>query len=134
VQSIPSLGIAVVVLLGVLSAWLFARDIFLASAHFVAAGAFFGLIAAVAIANVFDHSQVVDPPPWHTRVYWIIAIAMAADIVVLVIVVSLGADTGITPPPVLVGEAVALVLFVLFWTLQSVEKWVDPDPGLVRTA
>ena len=31
---------------------------------------------------------------------------------------------------VLIGEAFALGLFLIFWLLQTAQKWDDPDPSL----
>ena len=37
-----------------------------------------------------------------------------------------------TPVPwVFLGEGVALVLFAVFWLLQTVELWNEPDPRLL---
>jgi hypothetical protein len=32
----------------------------------------------------------------------------------------------------LVGEAIALTLFAVFWVVQSIEKWDDSDPSIFR--
>ena len=127
-RSVPSLAIAVVVLLLVALAWLLWRDAFVTTAHFVAAVAFFGLIAVVAVANAFDRSPSTMPRLWRSAVYWVIAVAMTIDIVVLVAVVSSG-GSGVVPP-VLLCEAVALLLFAVFWVVQSIEKWNDSDPAV----
>lgn len=129
-RSLPSLAIAVAVLLLVGLAWLFARDAFVATAHLVAAAAFFGLIAVVAVANAFDRSPSAMPKRWRRTLYWILATAMAVDIVALVAVVAVGKTIDASPPPVLVGEAVALLLFAVFWIVQSIEKWGDGDPSI----
>jgi len=129
-RSLPSLAIAAAVLLLVALAWLFARDAFVATAHLAAAVAFFGLIAVVAVANAFDRSPRAMPTRWRRALYWIIATAMAADIVVLVTVVVVGNTTAGPPPPVLVGKAVALLLFAVFWVVQSIEKWGDANPSI----
>ena len=127
--SLPSFAIAGAVLVLVGLAWLFFRDAFVANAHVVAAVAFFGLIAVVAVANAFDNSPSSMPRRWRQTVYWVIAVAMAVDLVALLVVVSANV-LGDFPPPVLIGEAVALVLFAAFWVVQSIEKWDDADPSI----
>jgi len=37
---------------------------------------------------------------------------------------------GGTQTPTVVGEAIALALFGVFWVVQTVELWNDADPGL----
>ena len=130
-RSVSSLAVAGAVLLFVAVSWLFFRDVFVATAHLLSAVAFFGLIAVVAVANAFDRSPTTMPRQWRTAVYWIIAVAMAVDIVVLVAVVVSGTTGSGAFPPVLVGEAIALLLFAAFWVVQSVEKWGDDDPSII---
>jgi hypothetical protein len=36
-------------------------------------------------------------------------------------------------PPVFVCEFVALGLFLVFWVLQSMQKWHDPNPSLMAS-
>lgn len=62
--------------------------------------------------------------------YWVIAASMTLDILVMVVVVAGGNDAGGAVPPVLIGEAVALLLFVAFWVVQSIEKRDDADPSI----
>jgi hypothetical protein len=127
---VPSFLVALVVLVGVLVAWLAAREIFLLATHLVSSVIFFGLIAAVAVANAFEP---VDRPtrrfPRALRVaYWVVAIALVADLLGLIVVVGSGLALEVTPSPLFLGEAVALALFVVFWVLQSVQKWNEDDP------
>lgn len=128
---LPSLAIAVLVFAAVAVGWWAARDVFLSLAHLLAAIAFFGLIAAVAVVKVFEHpdAPAAAPRPWHRAAYWFIAIAMSVNLVVMVIVVQTGANVGAVPPPVFIGECVALSLFVLFWVLQTIQKWNEADPS-----
>ncbi|GAB2452790.1 hypothetical protein GCM10027029_12040 [Conyzicola lurida] len=129
-RRILSIAVAVVVFAAVLVAWLGAREAFIGSAHFVAAALFFGLVAAAAVANVVAPVQLERPPLWHRVLYSVVAVGMVVDIVVIAVAIRAG-DTGRGPlPPVLVGEFVALALFVVFWVLQSAEKWADEDPAV----
>lgn len=129
-RAASSLAVATVVLVVVAVALLFFHDVFVATAHLAAAVALFGLVAVVAVANAFNPAPGAMPLRWRVATYWVIAIAMTVDIVVLVAVVAAGGASGTTPPPVLVGEAIALLLFAVFWVVQSVEKWDDPDPSV----
>jgi hypothetical protein len=135
--ALVSAGVAAGVLAAVAAGWMLERDGFLASAHLVAAVVFFGLVAAVAVVNAVapPSGPGVPAAPWLRRSYGILAVALVIDLAVTVVAVLTGhADDGV-PPPLFVGEAVALALFVVFWVLQSVERWDDPDPavrGLTR--
>jgi hypothetical protein len=131
-RSVSSLAVACAVLLIVAVFWWFARDAFVATAHLVSAVAFFGLIAVIAVVNAFDRSPSAMPRRWRGALYWIVAVAMAVDIGVMVAVVTSGVTAGGQLPPVLVGEAIALTLFAVFWVVQSIEKWDDSDPSIVR--
>jgi len=134
VAELPRLALAAAVLVGVALSWTLARDAFLAGAHLVAAVTFFGLIAVVAVANAFGIPDTEPPPPWRSAAYAIIAVAMAVDLAVIVGVVLAGETVGGAFPPVLVGELVALLVFLAFWVLQSLEKWSDDDPSVVAAA
>jgi hypothetical protein len=129
---VPSIVIAVVVLGIVLLSWLLARDAFIACAHLIAAVVFFGLIAAVAVANVFEppHPDARPPTPALRLAYWLIAGVLVADLLAIIVVVGGGLDAGLSPSPLFAGEAVALGLFVVFWVLQSAQRWNDRDPRL----
>ena len=131
---LPRLALACAVLVAVALAWLFARDAFLAGAHLAAAVAFFGLIAVAAVANAFGTPDTEPPPTWRAALYGVIAVAMAVDLAVIVGVVLAGETVGGALPPVLVGETVALLLFLAFWVLQSLEKWSDDDPSVAAAA
>lgn len=129
-RSVSSLAIACAVLLAVAVSWLFFRDAFVATAHLASAVAFFGLIAVVAVANAFDRSPSAMPSRWRGALYWIIAVAMTVDIVIMVAVVGSGDPGDGAFPPVLVGETIALLLFAVFWVVQSIEKWGAADPSI----
>ncbi|MGD8166712.1 hypothetical protein ACEXOS_005775 [Herbiconiux sp. P16] len=130
---VPSFVIAFAVLLAVLAAWLWAREAFLVSTHLVSSIIFFGLIAAVAVANAFEPA---DRPTWRfprgLRIaYWAVAVALVVDLLGLIVVVGSGLALEVTPSPLFLGEAIALALFVAFWVLQSVQKWNADDPRVL---
>ncbi|MCM3502424.1 hypothetical protein M3667_11125 [Microbacterium sp. P26] len=106
-----------------------APEAFLAAAHEVAAVAFFLAIAGVAALAAW-RPQPRDAPRRGVRAaYGIVAAAILLTLALLVAGVVLGVDErGF--PVVFVGEAVALVLFAVFWLIQTVELWNEPDPSL----
>ncbi|KEP74077.1 hypothetical protein HR12_22050 [Microbacterium sp. SUBG005] len=58
---------------------------------------------------------------------------MAAAIVVTLVALVVGVATGAAErgiPVVLVGEAVALALFAVFWIVQTIELWDEVDPSI----
>lgn len=122
-----SLAIAVAVLVAVWLGWWLARDLFLRVAHVAAAVAFFGLIAAVAVYNAIAPSAP-EAPRWLKGAYITLAAALGLVVVGMPLYGHLhaGAVYG-----VFVGEVVALVLFAVFWILQSVQYWRVDDPAII---
>ena len=119
-----SLAVSAAVLAIVWATWALWHDAFLRFGHVVAAGAFFALIAVIAIVNALDGST----PDRRLRVAYIaIAVVMLADLAALAVLALRGSEYG-----VLVGEVIALTLFLVFWVLQSVQNWNEPDPATLR--
>lgn len=125
-----SIGVAVALVIAAAVWGLAAPGSFLMFGHLVATSTFFGIIVVVAAIGAFT-----SLPPWRTW-YAIIAIAIAIDLVFLVTVVVLrlnGVDlverTGV--PFIFIGETIAVALFAVFWTLQTVQLWNDVDPSLI---
>lgn len=135
-------GAAALVVAAALWAWL-APDSFLAGAHVTAASVFFGLIVVVAGLSAVRAYRVC-----RTRrggqvfrvLYTVIAIGIAASVVFLLTVIglTLAGVAGVADGPVplvFLGEAVALALFAVFWTAQTIQLWNgEPDgegaPGI----
>jgi hypothetical protein len=133
-QIAASVVVAGVVLATTWVTWSFAREAFFDYAHFVATSAFFLVIAAVAVWNAIPHPE--DPlwvPPSRrlATAYIVIAVALVVDIVTVTVLVFLGGFPDAVIPPVFVCEFIALGLFLVFWVLQSGQKWRDPNPSLV---
>ena len=113
--------------------WL-VRDGFLSYAHVAAAGIFFLLIGYAAFLSRRDDDPEQPATPAMKRIYGVVAGGMVIVLVVFVVVVVVGIvaeETGTelpTPivPPVFCLEALALSLFLLFWVVQSVQKWPHP--------
>lgn len=113
------------------------RESFLAGAHYVAAVLFFGLVAAVAVLDAVrvrrrTHVRVLSPRQFSGS-YGAIAVGMVGTIAVTGVVAGAEALTPFAAFDgwVFVVEAVLLVLFTVFWALQTAENWEDgvPDPA-----
>ncbi|WP_314504776.1 hypothetical protein [uncultured Microbacterium sp.] len=122
------LGAAVFVLVLVLALAL--PDLLLDGGHFVATILFFGLIAADAVLNAFWRTSSQAPPTWLRIVYIGIAVVLVLDLALLIFttVVLWDAETKVFPW-ILVGEAVALLMFLAFWWLQTWQRWNEGDPA-----
>jgi len=95
--------------------------------HLVATGAFFGIMAAIAVV-----SAVASRRPWR-RVYVIVAVGMAASLLYLAVTGVLrlaGVDLS-GRPFTLFGEIGVIGFFAVFWIAQTVQKWNEIDPSLV---
>ena len=109
---------------------LVAPDAFLALAHNAAAVAFFLLIGAVAALAAWRPQRA---PQRFRPAYAAVAVGILfalAGLGATLVAAALGADTTVPVPWVFLGEAVALGLFAVFWVLQTVELWDEPDPRL----
>lgn len=115
-----SSAIAVVVLAGVAAWWWIAPVAFRQWAHLITAAGFFGLIAAVAVVTAFWPSDRRPPPRGLKAAYVVVAIAIVVDVAAMPVFgnVRVGDVYGI-----FVGEVLALLLFVTFWILQTVQYW-----------
>jgi hypothetical protein len=123
-----SLAITVSVLVAVGATWTLAREAFLQHAHFAATIAFFALFAAVAMLSAFPR-RGAPPAPVFRALYTAIAVGLVVVLVAYVVALPQAAEWGI--PIVLVTEAAALTLFLMFWVVQGIENWRDPDPSLL---
>ena len=120
--------IALAALIAVGVWWGFFADSFVAWGHPVAAASFFTLIAAVALLNALPHHDDEYPPGRRLRVaYAAIAALLLLDVLALLAIVLTGAGPAWG---VFAGEVAALVLFLVFWALQTAQKWGQPDPAL----
>lgn len=119
-----SISIASAVLLIVGITWWLWQPVFLQWGHFLTAIAFFGCIAAVAVVTAFWPTDRRKPPRWLQVAYVVLAVALALDVLGLPVYGSerLGDVYG-----VFVGEVGALLLFVAFWALQSIQYWNADD-------
>lgn len=132
-RGVVTTSTAVAVIVGGGVVWASAApEAFLALAHEVAAIAFFVLIAVVAgLAAWRPHPGRVARSRLRAA-YATVAGAIAVTLTALVVGVVAGAEErGI--PVVLVGEAVALALFAVFWIVQTVELWDEVDPSIRAT-
>lgn len=99
------------------------------SIHFVVTLLFFGCFAAVPIlyaGGPLDEHETPPTPRQRTVYRWISGL-LIVDLLFLVAAISFRQVFGETPA-VLIGEAVALLLFAWFWTVQTFQRWDDPNP------
>ncbi|KHK98540.1 hypothetical protein LK09_06060 [Microbacterium mangrovi] len=83
-------------------------------AHLVAAVCFFTLLGLTAVVSAAAATR-----GWRVT-YAIIAALIAIDLVWLAFVHA-----------ALWGETIALVLFLVFWLAQTIERWNEVDPGIL---
>jgi hypothetical protein len=124
-----SLLVATVVIGGVAALWFLARPVFLSTVHFGAAAVFFLLIGTIAVLHLRGRDDSPDPARWMKVVYGIVAVGM---VVVVALAIWAIVDERLTPredlgplPPVFTCEVVALILFLVFWVVQSIQRWND---------
>jgi hypothetical protein len=122
-----SLTLAVAVLVAVLIGWVWAREFFLAQAHFIATIAFFALFAAVAVRNAFPR-RGAPPAPRYRAIYVLIAIWLTMVMLAYTWVEGSGIAERTDVPYVLLAEAAALLLFFAFWVVQCIVLWNEEDP------
>lgn len=103
------------------------------SIHFVVTLIFFGTFAAVPILHARGSGVAGETPPTarQRRVYLWVAGLLIADLVLLVIAFAARASLP-DIPVVLIGETVALLLFAVFWWVQTFQRWDDADPPSIR--
>ncbi|MET0788265.1 MAG: hypothetical protein ABWY33_03390 [Cellulomonas sp.] len=105
------------------------RDTFLTGAHYASAITFFVLIAGVAWINgrrAPERGNVRGMTPrGYSGTYKVISLLMVLTIVVAGALYAIAALSGFTLwfATILVVEAILLVLFVVFWILQTAENW-----------
>jgi hypothetical protein len=121
----PTLALAAAVLAVATLVWTVAPDLLVRYGHAVAAFGFFILIAVVALAEALRPSAT-HPPARRTRIgYVVVAVALLLDLAATAVSAVL-----FDLPVVLVGELVALALFLVFWMMQTAQKWSLADPAL----
>ncbi|MGJ0389226.1 hypothetical protein [Microbacterium sp. CGR1] len=99
------------------------------SIHFVVTLLFFGVFAAVPILYAGGPLEPGETPPTPRQrsIYRWIAGLLIVDLLLLVMALLFRQAFGETPV-VLFGEAVALILFAAFWSVQTFQRWDDPNP------
>ena len=100
-----------------------------ASIHFAVTLVFFGVFAAVPIlyaGGPLDPGET-PPTPRQRSIYRWISGLLIVDLLLLVVALLFRQAYGETPV-VLIGEAIALILFATFWWVQTLQRWNDPNP------
>lgn len=99
--------------------------------HLVVTVCFFAVFAAIPIVNALPRTRDPEARPVTRKfqvVYFVIPVGM---VITLLLTVTVGIRLPDTPA-VFIGEAVGLILFAVFWAVQTVERWDAADPpGLV---
>lgn len=122
-----AIAVAAAVVVVLVGWWLAAPDSFTAWGHFVATGGLFGLIAATSIV-----SAVTARPPWRA-VYIVCAAGILLSLAFLAVVFAMrltGAVAG-EVPLVLLGEALLILFFAVFWLAQTIQKWDETNPSIL---
>jgi hypothetical protein len=133
-----SLAVATVVLPAVALLWFLARPVFLAVVHFGAAAVFFLVIGTIAVLHLRGRDDSPDPARWMKVVYAIVAGGMVVVVAIAVVAVTyerLNPHEDLPAvPPVLACEVAALSLFLVFWVVQSIQRWNDDSAPLTAAA
>lgn len=125
-----SFATAAAVLAAVFCVFTYVPEIFLRYAHGTAAVLFFLLIGATAVANVLSPPENPPPRGLFKTLYLLIAVGFVIDLIVASYFAFSDAPTPAPFFPVLICEAIALALFLLFWILQTIQKWDQLDPTI----
>lgn len=124
-----TIAVIVALVLGGTAWGVVAPEAFLRSAHNLAAVWFFAIVAAVAGLAAWRPHPDGRGARGVRVAYAVVAVGILLTLVALAAAI-LGGATRSGFPVVLVGESVALALFAVFWFVQTVELWNDPDPRL----
>ncbi|MER7795984.1 hypothetical protein [Microbacterium sp. NPDC096154] len=110
------------------------------SVHFAAVLLFFAAFTAVPLFYGWRPAEPDETPPtpWQAGVYRLVTWLMAVDVLFLAVAL-LALEHGWTDfagaPVVLIGEALALILFAWFWWEQTLQRWNDEEtPFLIPPA
>lgn len=128
--TVVGLAAAVVAIVG-MPVWLaVSATTLLALGHLVGAGVFFGIMAAVSVLSAVTARGRLR------AVYVVVAAGIAASLVYLTTVFLLrrgGAALSTHVPWVLIGEAVLIGMFSVLWIAQTVQKWNEVNPAVMRS-
>ncbi len=105
------------------------------SVHLTATLLFFALFTAVPVTNAIRWigGRRRGRAPYRTGyavVYIAVPLLMLTDLVVLLGIVQ----AGTAGPGVFACEAIALALFAIFWVVQTIQRWPEPNPDYLRSA
>lgn len=94
------------------------------SMHFAVTTAFFASFAAVPLVHALRRDAPPDetPAPWQRAIYLAVPALLVVDLVLLFALMQA------VPGFVFWAEAVALLLFAVFWLVQTIQRWHEPNP------
>jgi hypothetical protein len=126
-----AIAAATVIIAGMTIWWAVDPESYVASAHLVATIAFLSLMALVSLMSAAGAGGTS-----YRAVYGALSVLFVLTLIFVVIAsivqyrgADLDAPTG--PPLVLIGEAIALAVFGVFWLAQTAQNWNDVDPSLL---
>lgn len=122
-----AVGVIVLIVLALFAFTPALRPLLLTYGHYTATALFFAAFAAVPILNAVGDTTDAEP----TRGQRIVYLAVPA-VIVVAFIMMLVLDGRTDFPIVLLGEAIALVAFAVFWVVQTVQRWHEPDPPSAR--
>ena len=126
-----AIAAATAIIAGMTIWWAVDPESYVPSAHLVATVGFLSLMALVSLMSAAGAGGTS-----YRAVYGALSVLFVLTLVFVMIAsivqfrgADLDAPTG--PPLVLIGEAIALAVFGIFWLAQTAQNWDEVDPALV---
>ena len=126
-----AIAIAAVIIAGMTIWWAVDPESYVPSAHLVATVAFLSLMALVSLMAAAGAGGTS-----YRAVYGALSVLFVLSLIFVVIVslMQYSSTDSITPggaPLILIGEAIALAVFGIFWVAQTAQNWNDVNPALI---
>lgn len=126
-----AIAVAAAIIAGMTIWWAVDPESYVPSAHLVATVAFLSFMALASLMAAAGAGGTS-----YRGLYGALSVLFVLSLIFVVIVqimqlngVDLNASTG--APLILIGEAIALAVFAMFWLAQTVQKWDEVDPSLI---
>ncbi len=125
-----AIAVAAAMIAGMTIWWAVDPASYVPSAHLVATVAFLAIMALVALMAAAGAGGTS-----YRTLYGVLSALFVLSLIFVVVasIIGAGGDPNAAPgvPLILIGEAVALALFGMFWLAQTAQKWNEVDPSLV---